>query len=426
MRSLLALLLLASCAKGGVEFVIATKGSNVDRVVLFVGVGDAYDEAILPMGRAAPYPKSSAWARDHGNELDERKVTNPDEPVVFQFQGDGKLGVVIAIGVAGEQAVSAAVVRGIAVPSESIARYELTLEPVNTTASPLELTAWESTAGSPAAGKQCVALFDKRTMSADAVVTEGDPDCDGWPSDDPKECQDNLYMSFGRPGLEEAACLAGERVALPDGTVSDGCVLGGPPCADGLGQAAGCSAATPYCVPKSLCNRCLGKPDDWNCARDVSALVMPYPTHLRCKLSFDGNGQPCSAPFKAIANPPMNIGGHFCKPDVQPVLITTAGGTWGSSVDFVAETAALHVDVKNLEPSCNFELQVSGTIQGPAMFGGLVAGMLDNGRGLAYPIVFEVDPLNLGCAFQTACQATWSWDLSELVDQCVNTPVFPP
>jgi hypothetical protein len=426
MRSLFALMLLASCAKGGVEFVIATKGMNVDHVVLFVGVGDAYDEAILPMGRAAPYPKSSAWARDHGNELDERKVTNPDEPVVFQFQGDTKLGVVIAIGVAGDTPVSAAIVRGVEVPTESIARYELTLEPVNSSASPLELTAWESTPGSPAAGKQCVALFDQRTMNADAVVTEGDPDCDGWPSDNPKECQPSFYMSYRRPQLEDAACLVTERVTLPDNTTSDGCVLGGPPCADGVGTAAGCNAATPYCAPKSVCNRCLGKPDDWNCARDVTTLVAPFPTHLRCQLYFDLDGKLCTTPFKAIANPPMNIGGHYCKPTLAPVQITTADGAWSSSVTFQSEVGMLKVDVRNLEPNCNFELQVSSDLQTRNLFGGLVAGMLDNGRGLAYPIVFEIDPLNVGCAFQTACQATWSWDLSELVDQCVNTPVFPP
>jgi hypothetical protein len=418
-------MLLASCAKGGVEFVIETQGSAVDRVVLFVGVGDAYNEPILPAGRALPYPKSSSWVRDHGNELDERKV-NPDQPVVFQFQGDGKLGVVIAIGLVGETAVSAAVVRSIEVPSDSVARYELTLEPVNDNVSPLELTAWEPVAGSPKADNQCVALFDKRTQSADAVVTETDPDCDGWPSDDAKECQANFYMSFGRPDLEAVACLVDERVVATDGTISEGCVLGGPPCKDGIGSDGGCTAPSAYCAPKSVCNRCSLQANEWDCARDVSKLAAPYPTHLYCKIYFDENGAPCANPFKAIANPPADIGGHFCKPDAQPVMITTTGGAWSTGVDFKALDTSLHVDVKNLQPNCNFDLQVSGTAEGARMLGGLVAGLLDNGRGLAYPIVFEVNRLNVGCGFQTACQATWSWDFSELVDQCVNTPVFPP
>jgi hypothetical protein len=168
------------------------------------------------------------------------------------------------------------------------------------------------------------------------------------------------------------------------------------------------------------------QPNAWDCARDVSTLLMPYPTHLHCKLYFDANGALCSSPFKAIANPPMNIGGHFCKPDVAPVLITTAGKQWNTSIDFLELTSQLHVDVKNLQSNCNFDIQVSGDVDGSHDFGGMVAGVLDNGRGLAYPIVFEVNPLNVGCGFQTACQATWSWDLSELVDQCVNTPVFPP
>ena len=53
--------------------------------------------------------------------------------------------------------------------------------------------------------------------------------------------------------------------------------------------------------------------------------------------------------------------------------------------------------------------------------------VLDNGRGIAIPILFEADPLlNVGCDNQIACQASWSWDLTELVDQCLNTPAFPP
>lgn len=425
MRWLVAIALLAGCAKGGVELVVEPADTRVERVVLFVGVGDAYDEAILPMGRSLPYPKSSAWARDHGNELDERMVTNPDQPVVFQFQGGGKLGVVIAIGFAGETAVSAAVLRDIDVPADSVARYELTLEPVNENSSPLELAAWQSTAGSPEADKQCVALFDKRTQSADAVVTAGDPDCDGWPTGDAKECQANFFMSYGRPRLEDAACLVPEKIVSNDGTVNDACVLGGQPCADGVGPSGTCNAPTRYCAPKSLCDRC--EASDWNCARDISRLAMTYPTHLHCKVYFDQSGAICSAPFKAIAMPPADIAGHFCKPSIQPVLITTADAAWGTSVELTQFDATLKVEVKNLEPNCNFELQLSGTVEGRRDFGAMVAGVLDNGRGLAYPIIFDIDPFNyVGCDNQTACQLSWSWDPSELVDTCVNAPVFPP
>ncbi|HEY5921560.1 MAG TPA: hypothetical protein VIV11_07810, partial [Kofleriaceae bacterium] len=68
----------------------------------------------------------------------------------------------------------------------------------------------------------------------------------------------------------------------------------------------------------------------------------------------------------------------------------------------------------------------SGFVESRRLFGGMVAGQLDNGRGIAIPIVFDVNPQNVGCDRQVACQATWSWDLSELVDTCVNAPVFPP
>ncbi|HEY5944354.1 MAG TPA: hypothetical protein VIV40_02635 [Kofleriaceae bacterium] len=419
-------LLLVGCAKGGVELVF-NPPTAVTKVVLFVGVGDEYTEPIMPAQHSLPYPKSSAWARDHYNELDERDVT-PGEPVVFQFQGEGKLGVVIAIGLVGEQAVVAGVQRGIDIPTDSVARYELVLEPVNTTGSPLELTGWESQAGSPKAGKQCVALFDKRTLAADAVVTDGDPDCDGWPTEDSKECQPNFYMSYARPHLEEVACLVNERVVSTDGTVSDGCVLGGPPCRDGVGKEGGCTAPSAYCTPKSVCNRCNLTANPWDCARDITPLALQYPSHLHCKLFVDVSGQLCTTSFRAMSTPPMNIGGHYCKTDSEhPARITTIGQAWSTGVDFNENSSQLHVDIKNLQPNCNFDIQVSGSIEQGHSFGALVAGALDNGRGIAVPIVFEFNPTtNIGCDNQVACQATWSWDLSELVDQCVNTPAFPP
>jgi hypothetical protein len=236
MRLIALACLLVGCAKGGVEFVIDTDKTQLTKVVLFVGVGDPYEEPIMPAMRAVPYPSSTAWPRDAYNELDEREVV-PGEPVVFQFQGSGQIGVVIAVGYAGDTPVAAHAERGIAIPSDYIARYELVLEPIDdgSKTSPLPLAIWQSQPGSPKPGKTCAALFDKRENDASAVVSDYDPDCDGWPTDDPKECQPNYYMSFSRPSLAEVACLVTERVVSPDGTVSDGCVLGGHPAATAWG-----------------------------------------------------------------------------------------------------------------------------------------------------------------------------------------------
>lgn len=424
-------LLLASCGKGGVEIVIDANDDQLTKVVLFVGVGDAVTEPIQPALKGLPYPASSAWARDKYNELDERDVV-AGEPVVFQFQGNEQgsevLGVVIAVGIVADKAVSAAVVHGVEVPSDVIARYELALEPIADVdpASPLSLDIWQSQPGSPKAGKTCVALYDKRQMSADAVVTGGDPDCDGWPTDDPKECQPSYYMSFSRPHLEDVSCLLTERVVTTDG-VSDGCVLGGPPCRDGFGPESACTAPSAYCMPKSVCNRCELTMNDFDCARDITPLVAQYPTHIQCKVYFDANGQLCTNTFKALSNPGPDVAGHHCKTGVENGFITTRGQPWAKQVDFEEGASKLRVDIANVQPNCNFDIKVSGDVEARQVFGGVVAGMLDNGRGIAIPILFEVDPLlNIGCANQTACQGTWSWDLTELVDQCLNTPVFPP
>lgn len=422
-------LVIASCGKGGVELVIEPDTEHVTKVQLFVGVGDPDTDPIMPAMRSAPFPSSAAWVRDKYNELDEREIAS-GENAVFQFQGSEPLGVVIAVGYTDGRPVSAVSKRGIEVPSDFVARYELALEPIATpnTTHPLTLDIWQPQPGTPMEGKTCVALFDKRDNSADAVVTEDDPDCDGWPTDDPKECQPSYYMSFKRPKLEDVACLVTERVLLDDGNVSDGCVLGGPPCRDGFGQESSCTAPSVYCVPKSVCNRCAATSNTYDCARDITPLAAQFPTRLHCPLFFDDNGQLCASKFKAVMNPPPDIAGRHCRTGSDhPALITSAGTGWGTNVELTNGSAKLKVEVKNLEPNCNFEIAVSGEIDSRQVLAGLVAGKLDNGRGIAIPIVFEADPtLFKGCDNQVACQATWGWDFSELVDQCINTPVFPP
>jgi hypothetical protein len=419
------LVLVASCAKGGVELVIEPS-DHMTKVVLYVGVGDALVESIQPAMHAKPMPLS-AWERDRYNELDERDVV-AGEPVVFQFQGSQTLGVVIAVGFADGRPIAATAKRSIEVPDDHVARYTLALEPISdgTNTSPLSLSIWQSQAGSPKAGKTCVALYDERHMSGDAVVTAGDPDCDGWPTGDDKECQPNYYMSFTRPRLQDVSCLVTERVVTSEG-IRDGCVLGGPPCRDGTGAESGCTAPSVYCLPKSVCNRCTLTANDYDCARDISPLVAQYPTHLHCKLYFDEQGKLCTNTFKALSNPGTDVAGQKCKTGDDNGFITTVGQGWDKRIDYKTNAAALRVEIANLQSNCNFDISVSGGFEQRQEFAALVAGQLENGRGVAIPIRFEADPtVNLGCANQVACQGSWSWDLTELVDQCLNTPVFPP
>ncbi len=427
-------LVLASCGKGGVELVVEPRDDEVTRVALFVGVGDAYTDPIMPAMHGAPFASSSAWPRDAYNELDERDVA-PGETAVFQFQSNEDahetLGIVIAVGFAGDRPVAATAKRGIEIPTDVIARYELALEPIGTpdNTSPLALDIWTPQPGSPKAGATCVALVDQRDGHADAVVTDGDPDCDGWPTGDPKECQPSYYMSFSRPALEDVACLVTERVVTNDGMVSDGCVLGGPPCRDGFGKETSCTAPSVYCMPKSVCNRCAQAENSFDCARDITPLAAQYPTHLNCKIYFDPlTGEMCTNTFQALKTPAPDIAGRHCRTDSDAEgLITTVGTGWDTKVEFLDTDATLKVEIKNVQANCNFDLTASGAMESRHIFAGLVAGKLDNGRGIAIPILFEADPLlNVGCDNQIACQASWSWDLTELVDQCLNTPAFPP
>jgi hypothetical protein len=347
--------------------------------------------------------------------------------VTFQFQGSGKLGVVIAVGVNGDMPLAAGVLRAVDIPSDFVAKFEIKLEPINTSASPLELDVWQPQAGSPKAGAVCVGLFDKRTACADAVVTDGDPDCDGWPTGDPKECAPNIYMGYKRPALADAACLLPETI--PGNTVTP-CVLGGPPCADGMGMVGACVAPTPYCTMQSLCNVCMPRGNDaWNCARDFTQYpsTLPAPTHIRCKLFYDINGKLCTNTLKAFAQPPTDVGGHHCMTGGEfPPAITSIGKTWGETITFTNAAEQLTIAIKNLQSTCNFDVVPSGMLQGRHVFGALGAALLDNGRGIAIPIVFETDPTYIGCDGQVACETSWSWDLSELVDPCVNAPVYPP
>ena len=152
-----------------------------------------------------------------------------------------------------------------------------------------------------------------------------------------------------------------------------------------------------------------------------------YPSHIYCKLYYDTNGLLCPNSFKALAMPPANIGGHYCKTGGEfPPRIATAETPWATSATWPDVLGQFTVELKNLQPNCNFDIVPSGFSEGPRILAGIVAGVLDNGRGIAIPIVFDIDPQRVGCTYQAACQPTWSWDLSELVDNCVNTPVYPP
>ena len=429
MRSLVLLAALASCARGGVEIIVTPQDPAVTRVTLFVGVGDVMTKPIAPMS-SSPLDPILAWARDKGGEADERVVVDR-APVTFQFVGGDAFGVVIAVGWNKEgAAISAAVLTDVKFMPDAIARYEMELHPTLRPERPdafIKLTHWKSMAG-PAAGKDCVVYEDKPTLKRFAVVTGGDPDCDGWPTDDANECQPQLFMSFGRPTLDQVACIAPETAT---GTNEQFCTLAGPPCTDGTGQETTCRAPSVYCIPATVCEQCnAGVPGSFDCARDLTRLPNSTikPTHLHCNVYMDQQGNPCPL-VKALgplAEP--TLAGRTCLADaLHTVRITQVGQPWDSKVSYSApETGTmLDVEVANLQPNCNFDLRPTGKVTAEHSFGAMVAGELDNGRGIAISIVFTVSPSLVGCFNQAPCDVRWPL-ANELIDRCVNQAAFPP
>ncbi|HUS29606.1 MAG TPA: hypothetical protein VMZ53_13930 [Kofleriaceae bacterium] len=426
-------MMLASCGSSGGVQLLVTPTPDVERVALYVGVGDEDRQGLAPPGFGSPI-STSTWVRDDHNELSEVMNVGGNQ-VSFGLLGPGDdLSIVIAVGFdGGGKAVAAAVLpkelRPLAIPSSYVARYELTLAPITAfdSASKLDVRVWKPIdPDAPGEKAECVFAADGRTGERVAVVAGNDADCDAWPTEPrDKECLPAVFMGTKLPKLDAStSCLKAIVANDPNASVAaPAAVLGGKKCVDGQGSIDGCFESN-YCIPKSVLDSCMSF-GDFTCAQDITAHQINVPTHMECYIHNDGNGKLCADPIPALSDPRQLIDVHSCK--ASSARISRPGQVWSNKVTFADPTNGTAFDITVANPTaCDITLTPSGTLLAGTVDterrGALVAGDLDNGRGLAMPYVFIIDPLKRGCGSPTPCTLAYgNGSIADGTFQCMNT-----
>jgi hypothetical protein len=412
MRRAIAACVLAACStQGRVDVVVTSPGTDVDTVALFLGNGPGTPDAIVH-----PDAKLGAlsvwWPRDPGNENDVVPMT--DGSITFSYQPGAvaEIGALIAVGFAGGKPVAAAWHDHLDIPDGEVFRYPLELAPLSAA---LNLAVWQPLASSAQPGATCVSYEDAKDTPPKLIVTDGDPDCDGFPTGDPLECLNKVYMGHRSARLDEIQCLTSETIVVPGGQSRAVCELGGPACTDGSPPKAGCLPSR-FCLPQSVCEACAASPDSFKCAASFGTNPnVTVAMFLQCDVVVDADGAMCPDPIPAFADAtPPYLSGRMC---VDKPMISTGDGF---SQDAVFPDAKFHID--NLQPSCRFTIEPEGKFAASDNYSVLAVANLDNGRGVGLPIVFSrLTNSGATCGTPTACHVL-NGTAPELID-CINAPL---
>ena len=375
----------ASCAgDGGVIINVTPTDPSVTVVRLYIGNGARTTDATLSIpasvmsGQAVmeSLPHLTYWPRDAQNELDSVAVKPGGSAKFVLVRSDTTdIGAIIAVGYAGAQIVEVATLFDVHLPATKFNEYTLAL------GRPAQAPyAWANKVPIPAPEATCIGVIDPMQpdpYAATFIVSPDDQDCDGLITGDGRECNPDVWFGHRSANLDELTCLApGE-----DSTAS--CYLGGPECTDDrpVGPTTMC-APTRYCVPKSVCGACQGS---LACAEDVSKAPI-RPQQINCPLRVEG-GLTCEDEIVIHTGP---IGGVGC----SGVAIADPTHPFSDHLDLGQQ----QVYVK-LEDNCRITLEVKGDApeMNTSKIGMLVAVDLDNGRGLALPVVLLLDRVQMQC-----------------------------
>lgn len=391
---------------------------SVDSVRLFLGRSDRTEDATLelPTGTTANGVTRSSIAgvtyfpRDANNELDTKAIKS-GEKATFVFVRDAvtDLGAVIAVGYAGQQIKEVATLFDVHLPATHFDKYTLTLAPP---ARPP--VAWSETFPVPPSQATCIGITDPATQdpfSVSFIVSPDDPDCDGLPKDDPSECNNQAWFGKRPASLDELSCL----VAQVDTAT---CFLGGPECIDGMAKSPQSQCApTNYCVPKRVCTACAGQ---LSCAEDITKnpTATPFGFGFDCDLRT-ANGDTCEDELVLTMGP---IDGLDC----TAAAIGDSTHPFSDHIDLAKQSIFVKLD-----GGCQIRLVVKGSApdSNTADIGLMIAVDLDNGRGVAMPIVLHVNRQVSECAgMPVACSLDPSVAGAELADCAApwSPPVIEP
>ncbi len=398
------LLLAASCTRdGGVIIEVTPTSGEVDSIRLFIGTGDATQNAslVVPVAKTANAVTTASvdpltrWGRDANNNQDLVMVSaNETARFVLVKTDTDTLGSIIAVGFRGTQPIEIATQFDVSLPGNTYKLYHLTLEapaaPPVTWGPDLSVLPNEAV---------CIGYSDPKQqrseLSTAFIVTPGDQDCDGLVTPEDGECNPDAWKGSRPPNLDELTCLAIEPA---DAT----CHLGGPLCRDGLGKMPTECKPSSYCMPASVCERAPTLDD----AKDLSRIGPVLPARYDCIVHVE-NGALCQ---DRLILPMYPNGGRNC----TGATISTAGQKFDNHFDLPSGTG--EIGVKLDTGTCEVSLAPSGKPPDASRVGGIVAVALDNGRGVAVPVLFAIDRNNSGCGDDVMCTRESTLGDQQLVD----------
>jgi hypothetical protein len=419
------------CGGDGVLELVVEPPEGTATVEIYLSTHGDTEELLRPDQYGRPMP-TVWWKRDRDDERDVQTVSG--NAVTFAFepggsdQNDIHAFVAIAYDGQGSQLGMAARLTGFDIPTASeIDRYVIPLErseplPRSSAATLPGLQLW----GPDGDGRACVHVDGVADLSGfnaqDAVIaTKDDPDCDGFPDDDPLECLPRAFLAQKPPGRADLRCSISEVRVNPGGESTQMCIAGGGTCVDGLGpDPMGCHPSS-YCLPTQLCATC----PDLQCDQFVTNRQLI--THVLCTLPSlelgSGVEQFCSG------SAPLNL--HSLYPQlscVDAAKIRDGIRPWGSSLVY-ANNAAIMLDTLD-SVTCAYTISASGDVpligpgvvrrDYPALFSVPLLAPVKY-RGFAIPVLFQV--VKDGCTSAPTCQIKVA--AGETMDSCLNQPVNP-
>ncbi len=401
-------MLVAACGKvGNGAYVSVQVGDKaIDTVVLYLGLDPCTDQdqavcAITPQGvgsSLAPGSGGGSWYRDANNDYSAAVSAGTAHFHIEASAADQTLQLV-AVGLSGGRygtPVASRVLRDVVVPARKAVEIDADLQ----RAAPLAasdgqqdqpdgdyVAIWQSQ--NPAAVSDCVVAehWSGGNATRTFVVPMEDPDCDGYATSDPLEC-DPLW--FDRMTMvarfSDSNCATGQHVA----NISS-CVLGGVPCIDGKGTSAGSGMCDPVdpttCVPQAVCNSMCAQPGAQLPGCFINGPLVP--TTLVCTLYATGGvGTPCSAPSPAFTRPTTGsvdvsalLPGQYHLTSAQFAPTNMLSKLALDDKLFILPSSA-ELYVENLLSSGRFELQWNGDAVPTSMAGTpLTYQLMDLGIG---------------------------------------------
>lgn len=369
----------------------------VDRVQLYVGLGDALNasdqpELLVPRDYRYPdTPTGDYWQRDPFGERDVVDVDPGATDVRFVFQeGKDDRMTAIVIGYQGETIVAATSLVDAYLDPGSVRQYHVQLRPASAafprpTARPVTVHRW----GPTATDTRCAYLADPDDERGPSIyiVDHDDRDCDGLADrDEALECRPEAYLGARRAARDATTCV--RRDMIPNATASEACVLGGPGCVDGRGEGACDPSAT--CVDPDACVVCANRTDALDCLAAMPGMATTA-THVVCTFFVtQENGNPVLCPGAATLAPKIALL-PSCDPTADVLLWDTGQDRWATK-----ELARNNMKLAFLRPtaSCDLSVSLSGTPDGTTQT--TIASVLnvqnDLGRAAAVPITFTLAP----------------------------------